>query len=243
MVPGLVTVLRGHLAEYVSCSPESWGPHASHLISHGQKLSCFVSHRWLFLDLQALEGPELADALWEKAAAQCLLRLHLCPLLSWLLHNISDSKTLGWFFIFSEFSQWECSSWLSYPHVQVGVVLSHGHTWLVFASWFSFVFSGDWADSPAEGLAKREGLALPLGFSAPGPCMCPAHSLSVCCVKKELQLTCRFSNGGSKMNVLGFPVRFSPRFKGCDFKREDGEGILFIDGERLTELKLDLLIC
>lgn len=48
---------------------------------------------------------------------------------------------------------------------------------------------------------------------------------------------CEVSDGGSTRNVLGFPGRFPPRFKGWDFTREDGEGVLFIDGELLTELK------
>jgi len=88
LVSGLVTIVKGQLAECVgqfstlSCSPESWGPHAHNLVSHCQKLSWLLSHRWLFLDLQALEGPESAKALWEKAAVQRLLCLHLCPLLS-----------------------------------------------------------------------------------------------------------------------------------------------------------------
>lgn len=74
------------------------------------------------------------------------------------------------------------------------------------------------------------------GFRLQGRvCVLPTPGVFV--VWREPQLTCSFADGGSKRNVLGFPGRFSPRFKGWDFKREDSEGILFIDGELLTELK------
>lgn len=39
----------------------------------------------------------------------------------------------------------------------------------------------------------------------------------------------RFSKVVSKINIFGFPVRFSHRFKGHDFKRVEGEVTLFID--------------
>lgn len=46
-----------------------------------------------FLDLQALKGPELADALWEKAAVvQCLFMSPPVSPVAWLPHNILDSK-------------------------------------------------------------------------------------------------------------------------------------------------------